>query len=237
MAMEIQGYSRDAMRQQSRILGIHLEGPFLNPLRSGALDKDSFLKPTITYLRRLIDGYEEIIKIITIAPELKGALRIIEECKEVGIRVNMGHSNATYKDALEGKRAGATGITHIFNAMRPFHHRDPGIAGLALVDEDLYVEVIADGVHLSKEVLRLVFNTKRLEKIIVVSDSVRGAGPGRSPLYRRGVLRGSRMVISEVPNVLKEIGLTQSMIQKVMVENPARYLNLIDSSGTMGNTN
>lgn len=226
MAMEIQSKNRDLMRQQSRIMGVHLEGPFLNPLRSGVLDKDSFLKPNITSLKRLIDGYEDIIKIITISPELKGALRVIERCREIGMKVNMGHSNATYKEALEGKRAGATGITHIFNAMRPFHHRDPGIAGFALVDEDLYVEVIADGVHLSKEVLRLIFNAKGLERIIVVSDSVRGAGHGGSPLYKRYVLRGSRMVLSEACNVLREIGLTRQMIQKVMVKNPSRYLNM-----------
>lgn len=226
MAMEIQSKNRDLMRQQSRIMGVHLEGPFLNPLRSGVLDKDSFLKPNITSLKRLIDGYEDIIKIITISPELKGALRVIERCREIGMKVNMGHSNATYKEALEGKRAGATGITHIFNAMRPFHHRDPGIAGFALVDEDLYVEVIADGVHLSKEVLRLIFNAKGLERIIVVSDSVRGAGHGGSPLYKRHVLRGSRMVLSEACNVLREIGLTWQMIQKVMIKNPSRYLNM-----------
>ncbi|MFN3479985.1 MAG: N-acetylglucosamine-6-phosphate deacetylase [Thermodesulfovibrionales bacterium] len=234
-AMEIQ--SKEDMRQKaenrgdktkitkpSKIIGLHLEGPFLNPLRSGALDKGSFLRPNLASLKKLIDGYEEIIKIITVAPELPGALKIIERCREIGFKVNMGHSDATYKEAIEGKRAGATGITHLFNAMRPFHHRDPGIAGLALIDDDLYIEVIADGIHLSQEVLKLVFNIKRSDRIIVVSDSIKGAGNKRKPLYKKGVLIGSTMVISEAANMLRQIGLSESIIRKALIENPKRYL-------------
>lgn len=222
-AMEIQRCSTDSANQ-SLILGIHLEGPFLNPLRSGALDKGSFLKPTITSLKRLIEGYEDIVRIITIAPELLGSLRVIERCRELGIRVNMGHSDATYKEALNGKRAGATGITHIFNAMRPFHHRDPGIALFSLIDNDLYIEVIADGVHLSKEVLRLIFNIKNQDRIIVVSDSVRGAGQRETTLLKKGILRGSRMTISRAIEVLKQVGLSWPLIEKTIRENPWRYL-------------
>ena len=85
-------------------------------------------------LKELVSGNEDIIKIITIAPELPGALKVIERCAGLGIRVNMGHSDATYAQALEGKKAGATGITHFFNAMRPFHHREPGLAGLGLLE-------------------------------------------------------------------------------------------------------
>lgn len=225
-AMKIQESNRDSCKQQSLIPGLHLEGPFLNPLSSGALDMKSFLKPTITSLKRLIEGFEDIIKIITIAPELEGALRVIEKCRERGIKVNMGHSNATYKEALNGKKAGATGITHIFNAMRPFHHRDPGIAGLALMDEELFIEVIADGVHLSKEVLKLVFSIKDQKRIIIVSDSVKGAGLKKYPMYKKGVLKGSRMPLSGTVKVLEQIGLSRSVIQKALIENPARYLNI-----------
>jgi N-acetylglucosamine-6-phosphate deacetylase len=108
----------------------------------------------------VIDGYEDIIKIITIAPEIPGALKVIAQCSELGMKVNMGHSDATYQQAVEGKKAGATGVTHLFNAMRPFHHREPGLAGLGLIDEDLYIEVIADGVHLHPKTLELIFSRK-----------------------------------------------------------------------------
>jgi N-acetylglucosamine-6-phosphate deacetylase len=183
----------------SCILGVHLEGPFLNPLRCGALDKSSFIMPTISNLRRLVDGYEDIVKIITIASELTGAPKVIEYCVESGIMVNMGHSDATYKQAVDGKKAGATGITHMFNAMRPFHHREPGLIGLGLLDENLYIEVIADGVHLHPKTLELIFSKKRLDKIILVSDSVkRKEGfSGKTHLPQRGTKDNENVIPAE----------------------------------------
>ncbi|HYQ47607.1 MAG TPA: hypothetical protein VEP69_00950, partial [Thermodesulfovibrionales bacterium] len=151
-AMDAQAKA-DSKRLGARILGAHLEGPFLNPVRCGAMDRGSFLKPSFSVFKRLISGYEDIVRLITLAPELPGALKVIEKISAAGIRVNMGHSDATFRQAAEAKKAGATGITHIFNAMRPFHHREPGIAGLGLIDQDLYIEVIADGVHLHPKVL------------------------------------------------------------------------------------
>ena len=208
------------------ILGVHLEGPFLNPARSGALDKDAFLKPTLASLERLIHGFEEIIRIITIAPELPGALKVIEFCAGAGIRVNMGHSDATYGEAVDGKKAGATGVTHIFNAMRPFHHREPGLAGFGLLDEDTFIEVIADGVHLHTETLRLIFRTKRHDRIILVSDSVEGAMPGGKPVYRaKGVLAGSGMSLADAAGVLKNLGISRDAAAAAGLENPKKYLS------------
>lgn len=234
-AMEIQGEKEISQKTENRdyktkisrpskIIGLHLEGPFLNPLRCGALNRDSFLRPAISALKKLIDGYEEIIKIITVAPELPGALKVIEICREMGFKVNMGHSDANYKEAFEGKRAGATGITHLFNAMRPFHHREPGIVGLALTDKDLYIEIIADGIHVSAEVLKLIFNIKRPDRIIVVSDSIKGADNKRKPLYKKGRLIGSRMLITGAINILRQIGISEHLIQKAVKKNPQSYL-------------
>jgi N-acetylglucosamine-6-phosphate deacetylase len=209
----------------SLILGVHLEGPFLNPVRRGAQDKDSFIKPAISNLKKLIEGYEDIIKIITIAPELPGALKVIEKCVSLRIKVNMGHSDATYRQALNGKKAGATGITHIFNAMRPFHHREIGLAGLGLLDEDIYIEVIADNIHLDKKTLELIFKVKPPERIILVSDSVKGAGNRKSPIYSKaGVLVGSSITLSDAVRNLKKIGIPEKVILKAAVDNPKRYL-------------
>jgi N-acetylglucosamine-6-phosphate deacetylase len=210
----------------SAILGLHLEGPFLNPVRCGALDRDCFVQPTMASLESLIDGYEEIIKIITLAPEMPGALAIIRKCCDKGIRIHMGHSDATYHEAERGKRAGATGITHLFNAMRPFHHRDPGLAGFGLMDEGIYVEVIADGVHLHTDVLKFLFRIKSHDRIILVSDSVKGAPRKGSPLYKgEGVLTGSGMTLSDSAGVLEKIGIPVDAIMKAGVLNPERYLN------------
>lgn len=211
----------------SVILGVHLEGPFLNPERCGSLDKEIFLKPRLSSLKKVIAGYEDIIKIITIAPEIPGALRVIEKCSELGIKVNMGHSDATYKQAVEGKKAGATGITHLFNAMRPFHHREPGLAGLGLIDEELYVEVIADGVHLHPKTLELIFSRKRLDRIILVSDSVKAGKTRKGAVYNGdGVLAGSAMTIDGAVRRLRSVGIPDAEIIEASTDNPARYIGL-----------
>ena len=216
-----------AIQPSAFILGVHLEGPFLNPERCGSLDKKIFLKPGLSALKKVIAGYEDIIKIITIAPEIPGALKVIEKCSDLGIKVNMGHSDATYRQAVEGKKAGATGITHLFNAMRPFHHREPGLAGLGLIDEDLYVEVIADGVHLHPKTLELIFSRKRLDRIILVSDSVKAGKTRKGAVYNRdGVLAGSAITIDGVVRRLRSVGIPDAEIIEASTDNPARYIGL-----------
>ncbi len=209
----------------ANVLGVHLEGPFLNPKRCGALDKGSFIKPTLRSLRELLSGFEDMIKIITIAPEIPGALEVISFCRELGIKVNMGHSDATYQEAINGKKAGATGITHLFNAMRPFHQREPGLAGLGLIDEDLYVEVIADGFHLHPTTLELIFNRKRRDRIIIVSDSVKGS-KGTHPAIRKGIMAGSGITLMDSINILKDIHVPEAEIIRAAINNPRRYLAL-----------
>ncbi|MEW6715364.1 MAG: hypothetical protein AB1306_09785 [Nitrospirota bacterium] len=208
----------------SLILGVHLEGPFLNPARCGAQEKKSLIKPTIADLKRLIEGYEEIIKIMTIAPEMPGALKVIERAVSLGIKVNMGHSDATYGQALSGKKAGATGISHIFNAMRPFHHREPGIAGFGLLDKDIYIEVVADGIHLDPKTLSLIFKIKRADRIILVSDSIKGAGVKKGTIKTSsGVIAGSVVTLS---GALKNVKNAGGDALKSASKNPLNYLNL-----------
>ena len=215
----------DTGLHSSLILGVHLEGPFLNPIRCGAQDKKSFIKPCIPDLKSLIDGYEDVIKIITIAPEIHGALKVIERCASLGIRVNMGHSDATFNQALKGKKAGATGISHIFNAMRPFHHREPGLAGFGLTDDDIYIEVIADGFHLEVNTIKLITRTKRPDRIILVSDTVKGAGQGKRSIHSKsGLLAGSAVTLSDAVNNLVRAGIPRREVLKFVSDNPMTYL-------------
>ena len=214
------------MKGAARILGLHLEGPFLNPAFCGALDSRALRKPSLKELKSLVAGFEDIIRIIVIAPELPGALPLIQWCSERGINVNMGHSNATYEEALAGKKAGARGICHLFNAMRPFHHREPGITGLGLLDPEIYVEVIADGVHIREKALELVFSVKRLDKIIVVSDTVAGTSR-RGAVYAKGkVIAGSAVPLAETVSVLKSVGVPDAEIEEAMSDNPLRFIGL-----------
>jgi N-acetylglucosamine-6-phosphate deacetylase len=229
--MEVIGASGEKIREKNlndcaQIAGLHLEGPFLNPKFCGALKKQSFLEPSVHLLKTLIDGYEGLIKMITIAPELSGAEHVIRACRDEGIAVSMGHSDATYSEAEAGKNAGATGITHLFNAMRPFHHREPGISGLGLSDDDMYVEIIADGVHLDLRTLRLVFRMKPENRIILVSDAVKGRRAGNSGVYtENGILAGSGVALKDEVAYLLKNGIDPDRVRRAASENPERFLN------------
>ncbi len=219
----------------SLILGVHLEGPFLNPSKCGALDKRAFIEPREYNFRKLIEGFEDIVKIITIAPEIKGASNLIKKISDMGIIVSMGHSEATFSQAEAGFNAGAKGITHIFNAMRDFHHREPGIIGFGLMNKDIYIEVIADPFHLHHETIELIFRTKNTEKIIIVSDSVKETRVGVKEKVRRRVeaiidrnnkLIGGSMTVIESAKRLIQKGFDEEKIMKCITDNPESYLLL-----------
>jgi N-acetylglucosamine-6-phosphate deacetylase len=214
-------------RDEAAILGLHLEGPFLNPERAGSLDGKSFSDPSVETFTRLVEDFEDIIKIITIAPELPGALRLIELSREKGFLVHMGHSDASFEQAEEGKRAGATGITHLFNAMRGFHHREPGLAGFGIMDEDIYVEIIADMAHLHPQSLKMIFEMKSLDKIILVSDSVMGPGWGGGPMRGAGgALLGSGIALADGIKNLVALGVPQDRALRFASVNPMTYLGI-----------
>ena len=217
-------------REGAAILGVHLEGPFLNPAHAGSLDAGSFAEPSVEAFGRLVDGFEDLIKIITIAPELPGALRLIELSREKKFLVQMGHSDASFEQAEEGKRAGATGITHLFNAMRGFHHREPGLAGFGLMDEDIYVEIIADMAHLHQQSLKMIFEMKSPDKIILISDSVMGPGWGSGPMRGAGgALLGSGIALSDAIKNLIAAGVPAERALRFAADNPANYLAMIAS--------
>jgi N-acetylglucosamine-6-phosphate deacetylase len=225
---------RSAMSEQregAQILGANLEGPFVNPRKKGALGPvDRLLTPSVDNLKRLIDGFEDMVKVITVAPELPGALELIEYCADTGIIVNMGHSDATFVQAREGAAAGARGVTHLFNAMSGLHHREPGLAGYALMDDDLYVELIADGVHVHPEMVKLALKLKPADKVLLVSDSLgqakTPAHPEDSPLYLPDgiTLAGGGLTLTECAHRLVLLGVPEESASKFTSENPAKYL-------------
>lgn len=229
-AMELQKTEDRSQKTESRIIGVHLEGPFLNPSKCGALNAITFIDPTEDNLKELIEGFEDMVKIITIAPEINGATKLIKKITDTGIIASMGHSDATYAEAEAGFNAGAIGITHIFNAMRGFHHREPGIAGFGLLNQDIYIEVIADPYHLHSKTLELIFKTKNHNRIIIVSDSVKEATPftkSQGVTDAHGKLLGGCMTIAESSKRLIEIGFDENIIMKCISGNPERYLNIV----------
>ncbi len=212
----------------ARIIGIHLEGPFLNRLHCGALNPSFFIDPDQHFFERLTDGFEDVIRVITIAPELQGAEPLIRNACNAGIVVSMGHSDATYAEAEAGFNAGARGITHLFNAMRGIHHREPGLAGFGLLHEEVYAEVIADPFHIHKSVLELIFRTKKKSRILLISDSVAETVPGGAPSVTdaSGRLQGGSMTIPEAARRLIDLGFDTEAVMRAISTNPASYLNI-----------
>ena len=215
-------------RPSSLIIGVHLEGPFLNPSRSGALNPASFLQPAEYSLKRLIEGFEDIIRIITIAPELEGAVKLMKTISDMGIIVSMGHSDATFIEAEAGFHGGAKGITHLFNAMRGFYHREPGIAGFGLLNQDIYVEVIADPFHLHQKAIEMIFKIKNPKRIIIISDSVKDSQTFSSPKSvtdNDGKLQGGSLTVTESAKRLIGMGFDEELIMQCVSSNPKKMLN------------
>ncbi len=216
--------------KSAEIIGIHLEGPFLNPLKAGALSKSSFKEPSEYFLKKLIEGYEDLIKIITLAPELHGALWLIKKISDMGIVVSMGHSNASYAEAEAGFHAGARGITHLFNAMRGYHHREPGISGFGLINQNIYIEIIADPFHLHTKTLELIVKTKNHNKIIIVSDTIKethlkNQSSKTGITDSKGRLLGGMMTVVESLDRLIKMGYNENTVMQFITKNPEKYLS------------
>ncbi len=217
----------ETQNPSSKIIGVHLEGPFLNPAKCGAMNAITFIEPAESRFQELIEGFESIVKIITIAPEMKGAVGLIKKISDMGITVSLGHSDATYDEAEAGFHAGAKGITHLFNAMRGFHHREPGIAGFGLLNRDIYIEIVADPYHLHEETLELVFKAKDHKKIIIVSDTGKESKTfleERGVIGAHGKLLGGSMTIPESAQMLIQKGYDRNVVMDCITKNPEKYI-------------
>lgn len=181
------------------LLGISLEGPFIAPSRRGSHEEKYLLPPDPAALRRWQDQARGMIRLVTLAPELPGAMEFIPLAQEMKIRTSIGHTDADHETAIRAFRAGAQNITHLYNAMRPFSHRDPTAVSAVLEHQAVLVELIADGIHVSSEVMRMTFAILGSDRISLVSDCVlpTGLSDGFHKAYDRSLeLRGGRCTIA-----------------------------------------
>jgi N-acetylglucosamine-6-phosphate deacetylase len=179
LADEIEATSNPALGNGDVVaqpLGIHLEGPFLSHKRRGVHPPEYLIGPSIESFEQLWQAARGHVRMMTIAPELPGALEVIREAARRKICVSMGHSDATAEAARAGVRSGAHHATHTFNAMRPLDHRDPGIVGEVLTDNQLTADVIADGIHVAPEVVKLFLQAKGREGAVLITDATAAAG-------------------------------------------------------------
>jgi len=160
----------------ARPIGIHMEGPYLNPLRGGAQDPSCLKETDVGSFLHFVELSENLIRRVTLAPEMDPGLRLTREALALGIQVSLGHSDATEEKARAAIDAGAAQVTHTYNAMRPFHQREPGILGVALTDDRVYTEVIADGLHVHPTALKLLLRVKGADRVPLVTDGCSAVG-------------------------------------------------------------
>ncbi|MCA9671745.1 MAG: N-acetylglucosamine-6-phosphate deacetylase [Myxococcales bacterium] len=188
-ACEAEQRAGDDAHEGARVIGAHLEGPFLNPARAGAQPVEHMRAPDGALLDELLAAARGHVSVMTIAPELPGALGLVRTLAARGVAVSVGHSDATFEQVAAAVDAGARSVTHLFNAMRPLHHREPGVVGAALAFDSLTAEVIADGVHVAAPTLRLVPRLLSVERVALITDCTAAldAEPGAARLGDRPV--------------------------------------------------
>ncbi|UIO41309.1 N-acetylglucosamine-6-phosphate deacetylase [Brevibacillus brevis] len=162
----------------AQAIGIHLEGPWINPRYKGAQKEENIAIPKLDAVQKLYGLSEGLIKVVTIAPEQPEALEAIAWLKERDVIVSAGHTGATFAQATEAVDAGVRHFTHCFNAMTGLHHREPGVVGAAMYHEQLSTELIADGIHVHPAVMKILYRVKTAERLALVSDSMRAAAMG-----------------------------------------------------------
>jgi N-acetylglucosamine-6-phosphate deacetylase len=225
----------------ARPVGIHLEGPFLSQAKCGVQPVEHMLAPDIAIFDRIYEAAEGTVRLMTIAPELPGAVELIRHAASRGVRISLGHSNATSAETCNAISAGAVSATHTFNAMRVLDHREPGILGTVLTTNSLYAELICDGIHVAPEMVRLWYRVKGSRRGILITDAMSAAGmpdgeyrlggftvqvtDGRATA--RGVLAGSVLTLDRaLTNFLEFTGVTLADALPMLTTNPAAMIGL-----------
>lgn len=234
------------MGQQSgaKLIGAHLEGPFINPIFKGAQNLTYIQKPT----RQWLDPHMDVIKMITLAPEMDEGFAFIRSMKDTGVVLSMGHTGCDYETACEVYEAGVHHVTHCFNAMTGLHHREPGVIG-AILSKPFSLDIIADGIHVHPDFIGPFIKLKGIDKTVLITDAMRAAmmPPGNYDLggqkvivddkrccLEDGTLAGSILRLDQaIRNLLKHSDLTFVEVVRMLTENPAKLLGLFHERGSI----
>lgn len=225
----------------AQVLGTHLEGPFFNKKYKGAQPEECMILPTVDNYLSFVQDHQDIIRKISIAPELEHSLELISYLKDKNTVVSLGHTNATYEQAQAAIDTGATSGTHTYNAMTPLTHRAPGVVGAVMINDSVYAELILDGVHVNYAAAKALLRTKGKDKLILITDSLEAAGLengkyllGNQDVYVKdgearlidGTLAGSIVSMNvAVKNAYEHLGLTLNEAVNLASYNPAQSLN------------
>ena len=230
----------------AHVLGAHLEGPFISPEAIGAQNPNYLLPPSISTYNEMVRDCEDAVVSITLAPEVDGAKELIKYLSEKGIVCSLGHTKATYEQAMEAIECGACHSTHLYNAMTPLNHRNPGVVG-ATFDSDITTETISDGIHISYPALRIAYKQKSTDNVLLITDAMMACSMpdgeyslgGQSVTVENGAARlkngslaGSVLTLDKaVKNVYKNSNLPLYEIVKMASYNGAKHCKVNDYKG------
>jgi len=233
----------------AEVLGAHLEGPYINPEKRGAHDVNYVRLPSMDEVEEIWEASNRAVKIVTLAPELEGSKTLIQKLKELGIVASIGHSNATYIQAVDAVKRGVRHATHMFNRMRGFDPREPGVVGAVLVHDELTAELICDGIHVHLAAMNLLIRVKGPERVVLVTDAIRAAGMPDGEyvlgeqriIVKDGVSRlesgdfaGSTLTMDRaVRNIMKLVGTPLQTAVKMATINPAAVINVDGNKGSL----
>jgi len=224
----------------ARIMGLHLEGPFLSPEMLGVMRPETISPVDLGFMERLWDSSEAHIVNMTVAPEIKNMRELALYCTRKGILLQAGHTNATYENMVEGMQAGILHTTHLFNAMSKLNQRNPNAVGAVLTHPEISCEIIADGIHVHPNLFRLLAKNKPMDKIVLITDSLKCTGVGTEPFYangeemvfkdglfrrrKDGVIAGSGMTMMNGVRNLVKFGFTLEEAVSAASSNPASVM-------------
>lgn len=228
----------------AKILGMHLEGPFFSVKYKGAQPEECMIAPTVENYLSFAGDHPDFVKKISLAPEIEGAVDLIKYLREQNVVVSMGHTDATYEEAVKAIEAGATSGTHTYNAMTPLKHREPGVVGAVMLHDEVYAELILDGIHVSFPAAKILSKMKGADKLILITDSLEAAmlpdgtyELGNQKVYvkdgqarlKSGNLAGSTANLNQcVRNAYKHLDLPLYVAIGYATKNPADHLGLKD---------
>ncbi|MCP1224813.1 N-acetylglucosamine-6-phosphate deacetylase [Sebaldella sp. S0638] len=223
------------------IAGIHLEGPYLNPEKKGMQNEKYLRHPDIKEMELILSKAGSLVKMITIAPELPGGFELVEYLRKKGIIVSIAHSGATYEEAKHAFELGAEHITHCFNAMPQIHHRDPGLIVAAFEEEKVSLQAIIDGIHLHPAIVRLMYNIKGADKMVLITDALQAMNAGDGEYMfgghhvkvengvarlADGTLASSTVTMNKALKLSVEMGVTLHDAIKMASKTPAEILGI-----------
>lgn len=233
----------------AQILGVHLEGPFIAKTKMGAQIGDLVLPPDVALMAHWRQTFPNMIKLVTLAPELSGATQLIQYLRQNGIIASIGHSDATYVETQAGIAAGCTHATHLFNAMRGVHQREPGAVGALLLSDQVMAELIVDGLHLHPAIVELAFKLKGKDRLLLVTDAIRAKcfGDGcfelggqhvdvkaGKAMLMDGTLAGSTLRMPQaIKNMMHFTGCSLADAICMASYNPAKVLGLDAQKGSI----